>query len=334
MTLPALPTPVLVTGATGFIGRRLMHRLRGEGITTRAFVLPDEAVPDTWRDAVEIIRGDVEDRDAVGAAMQGIGTAFHLAAVVGDWAPKAQFERVTVGGTRHVLEAAAKVEARVVLVSSIAVYGDQLQHAICHEDRPHGTPQGHYGWAKQQQEHLAYAFREHHDLDVRIVRPANVYGPGSQPWVHGVIDHLRQGRPALLGRARKNAGLTYVDNVVNVLLRVARHPEAWGRIYNAAEELDVTWSQYISDLARLAGTPPPRRLPLPLARMLTVLAEPVWRGLGLAGRPPSTRESLNLVGSNLRIPIDRARRELDYAPTITYEQGLARVAAYIKQEGL
>ncbi|NBC18492.1 MAG: NAD-dependent epimerase/dehydratase family protein, partial [Bacteroidetes bacterium] len=280
-----LPRPVLITGATGFIGRHLVRQLVREDVPVRAFVLPGEIVPAEWHDDVAVARGDVADRGAVAAAVQDAGTVFHLAAVVGDWAPKAQFERVTVAGTRHVLEAAAEAEARVVLVSSIAVYGDQLQRAVCHEDRPHGTPQGHYGWAKQEQERLAHTFREQHDLDVRIVRPANVYGPGSQPWVHGVIDHLRQGRPALLGRAPKNAGLTYVGNVVDVLLRAAQHPDARGRTYNAADGLDVTWAQYIADLARLAGTPPPRRLPLPLARALTTLAEPVWRGLGLSGRP-------------------------------------------------
>jgi nucleoside-diphosphate-sugar epimerase len=334
MSPPPLFGPVLVTGATGFIGRHLVHRLLHNGASVRAFVLPGEVVTAPWRDDVAVVRGDVADRDAVAAAVEDAETVFHLAAVVGDWAPKAQFQRITVDGTRHVLAAAADAGARVVLVSSIAVYGDQLGQAVCHEALPHGTPQGHYGWAKQQQEHLARGFLERRDLDVRIVRPANVYGPGSQPWVHGVIDHLRRGRPALLGRTPKNAGLTFVGNVVDVLLRAARHPEARGRTYNAADALDVTWSQYIHDLARLAGTPAPRRLPLPLARTLTALAEPAWRLLQLSGRPPSTRESLNLVGSDLRIPIDRARTELGYAPDVTYDEGLRRVAAYVEERGL
>jgi nucleoside-diphosphate-sugar epimerase len=323
---------VLVTGATGFIGGRLVGRLLAEGVEPRALVLPGEEVPVTWAGAVEVVRGDVADPEAAEAVV-GMGTVFHLAAVVGDWGPQEHFQRVTVDGTRHLLTAAARAGARVVLVSSITVYGDQLGRQVCGEDRPLGHPLGPYSGSKQAQERLALKLEAEAGLEVVRVRPANVYGPGSRPWVNQVVEHLAAGLPALVGRQPKVAGLVHVDNVVEVLVRSVVVPGARGRAYNAAEDSQVTWRQYFEDLSRLAGTSPPKTVPALVARLGAVLGESLYRLVGARRRPPLTREALNLVGSHHRLPIDRAREELGYRPRISYAEGLATVAAYLESAG-
>ena len=329
----ALREPVLVTGATGFIGRWLIDELVRRGIECRALVLPGEALEGLpWvgnggvpKARVAVVRGDVTDPDSVRRASEGIGTVVHLAAVVQDWGSSELHRRVTVEGTENVLGAAAEQGARAVLASSIVVYGDGLGDGPCPESRPHGRAFGPYSRSKQAQERIARRLEAELDLDLVIVRPANVFGPGSQPWVHEVLELLRRRQFTLIGGGRHDAGLCHVGNLVDVLLRAAARRDARGKVFNAADGEGVTWDRYFGDLARLAGTPPPRSLPLGLARILALAFETVWKLVPARRRPPITREALNLTARPLDVPIDRARHELGYRPRMDYEQALVEL---------
>lgn len=325
--------PVLVTGASGFIGQHLLARLVAADLPVTALVLPGEAACPLFPELearIRVVRGDITDPDAVSAALEECGTVFHLAAVVGDWGGEALHERVTVGGTRMLLHAAARHAARVVLASSIVVYGDRLGHDVCDEDHPHGRALGPYSRAKQAQERLALKAAREEGLEVSIVRPANVFGPGSQPWVHGVIEQLRKGLPALVDGGDFDAGLASVDHVVEILVRSAG-PDSVGRTYNACDGNGVTWRQYFTDLARIAGAAPPKRLPRKAAQVLAIGGERVFGALGITQRPPLTREALNLVGSAHRVPATRAREELGFRNTVDYPAMLERIARYVER---
>jgi 2-alkyl-3-oxoalkanoate reductase len=314
---------VLVTGANGFLGRRLVEQLLERGHAVRAFVLPGEAVPAQWSGRVEILRGDMTAPQAIADAAAGMDAICHLAALVGDGHSKAAQARITVGGTRNVVEAARRHRCHVILASSICAYGDHIQRGACPEDRPYGRAQGSYGWAKQEQESVVMA------LDPglwTIVRPANIYGPGCKPWLEEAGAALHQGLPVIIGDGRGNAGLTYVDNVAALFCAALEQPAARGRVYNACDNLEVSWAQYFSDLARLLGTPPPKRAPRLAVRLLALLAPPLWRLLRRRDRPPITLEAYNLVGSDNRFPTERARRELGWTPHVSYAEGMQAVA--------
>lgn len=326
----ALREPILVTGATGFIGRHLVQRLVDHGRSVRALVLPDESIDAPWADAVEVVRGDVGDRDAVVRAVEGVGTLFHLAAIVEDWGAEGLHRRVTIDGTRHVMEAAAHGGIRAVLASSIVVYGPQLDGVPCHEDVPHGQALGPYSRSKQAQERIARELAATTDLDLVIVRPANVYGPGSRPWVDELVHLLRQRQITLIGSGDNDAGLVHVDNLVDLLLLAASEPKARGRIYNAADPGGITFARYVGDLARLAGARPPKGAPRSVAWVLGVLCEALWKVLPMGRRPPITREALNLAAARYRLPIDRARDELGYHPRVTYPEALADLETYVQ----
>lgn len=317
--------PIAVTGATGFIGRRVVARLRAAGEPVRALALGDEVVPDAWaRAGVEVVRGDIADEACVARFARGVQSAIHLAAVVADWGEEAQHTRVTVEGTRHLLGALPE-DARCVLVSSVVVYGEALRTDVCDEAHAMGEPLGPYSRSKQAQERLAHAVMA--TRDVVIVRPGNVYGVGSGPWVRELVAQLRSGAPALVGDGAGNAGLCHVENLVDVLEAARTRATARGRTYNANDGGDVTWRRYVTDLATIAGTAPPRAISATLAYAGARLAEGAFKLLHKDGRPPLTREALNLVASDHRVPIERARRELGYAPRVAYEAGLAEVAA-------
>ncbi|MBL8056037.1 MAG: NAD(P)-dependent oxidoreductase [Anaerolineales bacterium] len=334
MTDYRLAEPVVVTGATGFIGRWLVRRLAAAEYYVRALVLPDEPTAGLWDGPVQVMRGDITDAAGVAQVVRHAGTVIHLAAAVGDWGDEAWFQAVTVGGTRNLLSAAGVANARIVVVSSYTIYGDQIPHAVCHEDLPFGRPLGPYSRAKQGQETVTWELAAERDLKVTVIRPANVFGAGCRPWVREAAAELRRGVPALVGGGDLDAGLCYVDNLVDLLILAAGHPAAIRRTYNACDDSGITWRQYFTDLARLSGAPRPRSIPRRLAGAAAPLAEALWRWRKAAGRPPLTREALNLVGANNRVPIERARSELGYAPRVDYAQAMAALGGFLRTEAL
>ena len=328
-----MSTTTLVTGATGFIGSRLVARLREDGVSARALVLPDEPLPPGWDPGVEVVRGDITERNGLKPAVEGSEVVFHLAALVGDWGPEQAFRRVSTEGTRNMLSAAAACGARFVLASSIVVYGDRLGREVCTEDLPHGRAYGPYSRSKQAQERLAREWLER-GMDVRIVRPANVFGAGSRIWVDEVIRLLLERSPTLIDGGGGNAGLVHVDNVVDILIRAASDRASPGGTYNACDELDVSWRRYFSDLASIAGAGTPRSAPSWLAWPLASIMEPLWRLAGSARRPPLTREALHLICADHQVPAARARDALGHRSLVDYDGAMAAVADYVAGSGL
>jgi nucleoside-diphosphate-sugar epimerase len=321
-----------VTGATGFIGRRVVHKLLQKGIHVKVLVLPAEAIPSEWTDKVEVVRGNISDPHSVEEAASGAKTIIHLVAIVTDWGDEKKYWAVTVEGSRLIFEQAVKNRARVVLASSIAVYGDYIHSQACPEDTPYGRTLGPYSRTKQAQEKLAWEYFKNKSMKLSVVRPANVYGPGSGPWLHDVIDVLQSGSPGLISGGEMNAGLAYVDNVADVLILAGSTERAIGRVYNACDGLDVTWKKYFTDLANIIGVGNPKSLPAPLAAIGAYLMEGIYKLFGIQKRPLITREALNLVGSDNRIPNDRIKNELGYTPQVSYAEGLKRIREYIDQK--
>lgn len=330
MGVDKIALPVLVTGANGFLGTHLLRRFIRAGIRPRAFILAGTPVPPEWQGAVDIIYGDIADLASVQAAAEGCKTILHLAALVTDWGTRDAHRLVTLGGTENVFATAALTHARVVLVSSVAIYANHIGRGPCREENGFGVAQSPYGWAKQQQELIAQRYRG--KVDYSIVRPGAIYGPGSGPWLHDVIDLLRKPLvPALVNGGKGNAGLAYVENVTDLLLIAAWHPKAVGEAFNAADELPVTWRDYFSDIAKLIGSRAPSSAPAWLAVPSAYFMGWAWRVFGVRQRPPVTREALVYVAQDNIFPQGKARQVLGYLPRVSYVEGMAAVAAYVER---
>jgi nucleoside-diphosphate-sugar epimerase len=324
--------PVLVTGATGFIGSRVVHQLLQDNVKVKALLLPAELAPEAWHEKVDITHGSISDPQAVSRAAAEAKTIIHLVAVVSDWGDEKKYWELTVEGSRLVFEQAVKNNARIVLASSIVVYGDYIRKQPCPEDTPYGKTFGPYSRTKQAQEKLAWEYHKNKGMRLTVVRPANVYGPRSGPWLHDVVAVLKSGAPGLIAGGNMNAGLAYVDNVADILIAAGSTEKTIGRAYNASDGLDVTWRQYFTDIAQMIGRKAPASLPYPLAAFAAYSLEAVWKFFNIQKRPPITREALNLIGSDNRIPNDRVKKELNYSPRISYAEGLQRTREYIQEE--
>lgn len=323
--------PVLVTGATGFIGRRVVKKLLEQGISVRALVLPGEPIPSDWENSVFTIEGSITDQTSVKEAVSGAGTIIHLAALVGDWGDEKKYRSITVEGSRILFDEAVKNSSIVVLVSSIVVYGDNIHTGSCGEDTPYGRTLGPYSRTKQAQEKLAWKYFRDKKMKLTVVRPANVYGPGSGPWLNDIVNVLESGMPALVGRRNNNAGLVYVDNVADLLILAGSSPVALGRAYNSCDGLDITWHDYLSAIARIIGEKKPTSIPYSLAFFIAPCCETIWKLLRIKKRPPLTREALNLVGSNNLFPTSRALDELGFHSNVSYDRGIAEIEKYLHE---
>jgi len=326
----ALKNPVLVTGALGFIGRRLVNRLLEEKYEVVAFDLPEQSIPAEWEGKARYVAGDIANIQDVSTVAADAGTIFHLAAIVGDWGAEDLHHRVTVDGTELLLEQARIYNCRVLMTTSIVVYGDKIDKGICHESLELGKTFGPYSRSKQAQEMLAEQYIKK-GLRLTVIRPANVYGAGSKPWVNDLSKVLRSGAPTLIGGGNFNAGLVHVENVVELMLLAATNNIAIGEIYNICDEESVTWKEYTTAIASFIGVSKPKSIPKWLARIIASLYENLWRLFNRQSRPPLTHESLNLVGSHHQITIEKAKTQLGYRPVINYQQGLVEISKYINR---
>lgn len=268
--------------------------------------------------------GDLAEPGALDALPGAFDAIVHLAAPVGLAGEYERQWRVIVDGTARVLEAAARWRARVVVASSIAVYGDRIRHQVCDEDTGHGAWQGAYGRAKQGQERVALELATRHGLALTIVRPGNVYGlGGASAWGDRLLDAIRATGGGVIGDAERNrAGLVYVENLADAIVLAATHPAAIGRTYNVCDENGVTWRRFMDDMAALVARPPPPAYELePLLQLAMQNEDPA------ALVPPRSpdlpfMEGLNLVGFDNRFDAARLRRELGWMPACGYEDAL------------
>ena len=314
-----------VTGAAGFIGGALARQLRAEGAEVIGIDVADSGAAALRAAGIEPNRADVTDRDALDAALAGCELVFHTAAYVHEWGSMREFVRVNVAGTATVLEAAraAGVES-AVHVSSVVVYGydepgeqDERSHL-----RSCGIP---YIDTKSASDRLARG------RGAVVVRPGDVYGPGSIPWLVRPLALIKAGRLALPGRGDGVMLPVYVDDLVESILLAALRGEP-GEAYTAWDGEPVEFGDYFARIAAIAGAAPPRRLPKPLLEAVGALSERIAAARHTA--PPFTARSATFVDRRGTVSNARARRELGWEPRVELDEGLARCQDWARAEGL
>lgn len=319
---------VLVTGGPGFIGRRVVARFLDAGWDVTSFSLPGEVPLPDWGERVRMTYGDLADKAAVDDVALGCDLVIHLAAPVGVAGRYKWQWDVIAEGTRNVCEAIAGEGGRAVVASSIAVYGTLIQTRVCLEEDGHGPWAGAYGRAKQGQETVASAVAGRTGMPLTLIRPANVYGlGGASAWGDRLLEAIAASGGAVFGDAEANdAGLVHVENLADALFLAGTRAEAVGRTYNVCDENGVTWRRFMDDMAAVVGKPPPPAIPLKAA--LDVVHDNEDLANLIEPRNPAlpSMEGLNLVGFSNRIDTGAIRRELGWAPRLTYAEAMAAIA--------
>ena len=327
--MTTMNAPILVTGGTGFIGRHVIDKLLALNLEVASFALPNESVPEHWGDRVKVIRGDITHPDDVFDAMSGINTVIHLAAVVGGGDYDTHW-RIIVEGSRNLFEAAIEQQAKVVLTSSITVYGELIAQGICHDGLGQGKKfHGPYSRAKMAQEQLAIEYRDSKGLSLVVIRPGNVYGNGSV-WVDIMSRLIAANAIPIVGDGSGDAGLVHGSNLADAIILAAAKPEAVGEIFTVADEFGVTWSEYFNQLAEFQDKAPLPQIELQDALKQAQSYEQV-NALEMPVTPaPLSLEMLSMVGYSNRFDSSKIRNMLGWSPKTTFDEGIESARQHVK----
>ncbi len=322
---------VLVTGATGFIGRHLVERLVQEGGDIRALVLPQEDASALEALGVEIVRGDVCNYQAVERAVADCQVVFHLAAKVGELNPsREELQAVNVGGTANVARVA--VEARVgrfVLCSSVGVYG-RIIHNLAINESTVTQPDLPYAESKLLAERVVWSQHEYAGLPVVVTRLAGVFGPGARSWL-SLFRSIASERFRLIGSGDNYHHYVDVADVVEGLVLCGTVKRVEGRTYIIAGSEPVRVRELVRMIGEEVGVTRFRANlpagPFHLYKVLNKLAY-TWSGHRL---PRANR--LDLCLSEKAFDISRGRQELSYVPRVTTREAVRRTAEWFKAQG-
>jgi ornithine--oxo-acid transaminase len=336
---PAREEICLVTGATGFIGGRLARRLVAEGRSVRCLVRQSSDTSRLEELDVQIVVGDLTSARSLAHAVQGCSYVLHCGALVSDWATKQEIAQINVGGTRRLLDAAVDASVRrFVHFSTTDVYGHPNGRAIDEQHAGAGF-RNWYAQTKRQAETEVRRVQDEHAMEVVILRPATVYGPGSTDVVGEIARAIRARNMLLVDRGRAVAGLSYVENLMDAAVLALAHEAAPGHAFNVSDGLGVTWREFTDGLADGLGCREVRwSLPYWMASGIGFSLEHGYRALrrttGLTAPPLLSRQAVQVLGRNQDFSNRRAREVLGWEPRVDYAAGLDATLAWLKAEYL
>jgi len=317
----------LVTGATGLVGSHIVERLLSDGWSVRALVRsPSEALSEL---GVETTSGDVLDRDAFVHSAAACDAIFHTAAAIttrGGWEV---FRRLNVDGTANAIAAAESSGARLLQLSSVAVYGPAGRYSGSGKKTGEDTVLGplperaYYARSKRDSEQLVLEAHAAGRIWATAVRPNVIYGPRDRQFVPRLARLLRYGIAPIIGGGRSIFSVTHAANVADGAVRAVGCDAAGGRAYNLANDYDVTVRRFFE----LAGEGLGRRMhfvsiPLPVATVAFRIGKSAVRTLTGGRFNVISNASLAMVTRDNPFTSERARRELGWSPPVRPEQGV------------
>jgi len=318
----------LVTGATGLVGSHIAERLLADGWTVRALVRPHAQSLASVVPGAEPVLGDVLDAASFTTAARGCDALFHTAAAIiagGGWET---YRRLNVDGTMNAIAAAERAGARLLHLSSVAVYGPETRYrgdgAKTDESTPLRSlpPRAYYARSKRESEQLVMDAHAAGRIWATAVRPDVIYGPRDRQFVPRVAKLLRFGIAPLVGDGRSTLAIVHAANVADGAVRALMYAGAGGRAFNLANDYDVSVRRFVE----LAGRGLSRHLriisvPEGVAKAGFRIARSTLKAL-TAGRLSISRAALGMITEDNPFTSDRARRELGWSPVVHPDDGI------------
>lgn len=321
----------LVTGATGFLGGALAHRLHATGWQVRALGRNTAAGAALQAADMEFVQASLEDESATIAACENADVVFHCGALSSPWGRERAFFAANVTGTRNVIAGCEQHHiTRLVHVSTPSLYFDFRHRLDLTEASPFAAhPVNAYARTKLTAEQCVDAAVTR-GLDAVTLRPRAIFGPGDTTLFPRLLRVAQRGKFPLIGDGDPVMDVTYVGHAVDALIAAATTPDIAGRKYNITNGEPWTRRTLLRELFAQTGQPfTPRIVPLRPALAVARLMEWVSR-IFTAGRwePPLTRYSAAVLAFSQTFDLTAARRDLGCTPVIGVAEGIRHFAEW------
>ncbi len=328
----------LVTGGAGFLGRNLVSALRAKGCPVNVL---DTADPPERQVGVRWFQGDVRNHADVLAACKDVDTVFHTAAVIEALTHARRsvartIESINVGGTQNVIRAARENGVRRLVHTSSIVASFCMDAAGGDESAPYSRSRDLYTSTKIAGERAVLEANGKDGLLTCALRPGGIYGPGERMTYGRLVRALKMGVPLVVfGNGEARLDYVYIDNLVDAELRAAERlfegSPVCGEAYFLSDETPINAGQFSIELVKNMGLEPRLlRVPDPVARAMGTVMERVYQVLGVA-KPLFTTANVKLCDIDHYFSIDKAKRDLGYAPLVDTTEGLRRTAVEARQ---
>ena len=313
---------ILLTGANGFLGTAVLLSL--EKARLDVCVLVRNATPELPGTLTRSGSGEIARATDFTPVLSGITTVIHLAArvhILRDTTadPMAAFRAVNVEGTLNLARQASDAGVkRFVFISSAKVNGESTQPDRPFTEADIPNPQDAYSLSKHEAEQGLQKLAASSGMEVVIIRPPLVYGPGVKANFAALMQAVQMGKPLALGAVNNRRSLVALDNLVDFIMTCMEHPKAANQTFLVSDGNDLSTAELVRGLARAAGVSP-RLLPVP-----------VWAlqaGAMLLGK----EDEVQRLCGNLQLDISKAQNRLNWRPPVVVEEGLRRAVAGMKR---
>jgi len=323
---------VLVTGATGFTGGYLARALNKKGYKVRCLVRSKNKAADLDSLGMELVVGDLTDKESLKHAVKDIDTVYHIAAVYREQnIPRKTFWNVNVEGTKNLLEVSLDAGiARFVHCSTVGVQGE-IKNPPASEDAPYNAGD-YYQESKMEGELIALDFFRKRGLPGVVFRPVGIYGPGDTRFLK-LFKFISNGKFRMFGSGKVLYHLTYIDDLVNGIILVGETPGIEGEIFTLAGERYTTLNEFVQTIAdvmnvRLKKT----KFPVWPLWVAGAICEFICTPLKIS--PPVYRRRVDFFIKDRAFDITKAKKVLGYKPEISIKEGLKKTGDWYKEQGL
>ncbi len=324
----------LVTGGGGFMGAALVRRLRERGDDVRVFGRGNYA--DLEALGIDCAKGTVTDYESVKAACDDREVVFHVAAKIGLWGPYEEFHSVNVDGTKNVLRACQEQGINKLVFTgspSVVFHGGDISGVD--ESAPYPKKfDSYYSQTKALSEQMVLA-ADHDKLSTVSLRPHFIWGPGDRNLLPRVVSRQKAGRLFRIGDENKLVDAIFIDDCVEAhilaAIQLAPRSEISGNAYFLSGGDPRPFWEIVDRMLAAAGLGPvQKRMPKPLAYKLAAACEATWKTLRLRSEPPLTKFLVDTLTTAHWFDITAAKRDLGWKPKVKMEDGMARVAQWLK----
>ena len=313
---------VFITGALGFVGRALAERYRALGAETCGLDVRADS-------ALNIVAGDVSKPEDWESALNGCDLVIHTAAIVTNNVSREEAWRVNVLGTRRVLDASIRADVkRFVHISSLAAMrfntddrADESAPVL-----PTGNP---YVDTKIASEHVVLAAHAKGEMTCTVIRPADIYGPGSRPWTLIPVQMIRKGLFLLPAHGQGIFRAIYIDDLVNGIVLAAEKDEGAGQIFIIGGEETITCETFFGHYYRMLGKGSPRMMSTSSAIAIAEIGRILFQ---LLGKPTELgRGAMEMLSKKNTVSNQKAHDLLGWHPQVDLAEGMKRTEVWLRE---